>query len=501
MTLLQISVFVVIAALAGLARRWRVWILMAASVLAIFWMQPPTPIRNLDFWLPAATIGLTALVWAGTRDSGEKRENWAGVGVLTGLVLLVGLSRYLGPLCCLTPTRPPAILQILAAAAIVFLLGLAIARSFAARPRLGEIFVVLIFGLFIVLKTAPWAQTASAGLRSITGQPTELATAFDIRWLGFSYIAFRLIHTLRDRIAGRLPDLRLHEFVAYVIFFPSFTAGPIDRVQRFLKDLRQPDLANGKSPTRISRLSEWREFIKNIRLIRPAAPFAFQNDFADGVQRIVLGVFKKFVLADGLTLMALNSDSAGRVTSTGWLWVLLYAYSLRLFFDFSGYTDIAIGIGRLAGIRLPENFERPYLKPNLTQFWNSWHITLAQWFRAYFFNPLTRALRGSPKNIPMPLVIFVGQLGTMLLIGLWHGVTWNFVAWGLWHGLGLFAHNRWSEATKGRFAGLAERPWLQKAVSVGGVLLTFHYVTLGWVWFALPTMDSSWQVFAKLFGG
>ena len=110
--------------------------------------------------------------------------------------------------------------------------------------------------------------------------------------------------------------------------------------------------------------------------------------------------------------------------------VLLYAYAWRLYLDFSGYTDIAIGLGRLFGVRLPENFERPYLKPNLTTFWNSWHITLAQWFRAYFFNQLTRALRSRPRPLPAALIILIGQVGTMLLIGLWHGVTWNFVAWG-----------------------------------------------------------------------
>ena len=114
-----------------------------------------------------------------------------------------------------------------------------------------------------------------------------------------------------------------------------------------------------------------------------------------GGKRIIIGIFSKFVLADGLALIALNNINSRQVNSTGWLWVMLYAYAFRIFFDFSGYTDIAIGMGQLLGIQLPENFEKPYLKQNLTLFWNSWHITLAQWFRAYFFNPLTRALRAN----------------------------------------------------------------------------------------------------------
>ena len=180
--------------------------------------------------------------------------------------------------------------------------------------------------------------------------------------------------------------------------------------------------------------------------------------------------------------------------------MLLYAYAFRIYFDFSGYTDIAIGLGKLMGFNLPENFERPYLKPNLTTFWNSWHITLAQWFRAYWFNPLTRSLRTGKWQPPMWVVILIGQVTTMFLIGLWHGLTWNFAAWGLWHALGLFVHNRWSEATKARFAGWVDHPRWQQIISILGVLITFHYVALGWVWFALPSTNLSWQVLGKLFG-
>jgi len=204
------------------------------------------------------------------------------------------------------------------------------------------------------------------------------------------------------------------------------------------------------------------------------------------------------VLADALGLIALNGANAVQVRTTGWMWVLLYAYAFQIYLDFSGYTDIALGLGRLMGFKLPENFSAPYLKPNLTQFWNNWHMTLTQWFRAYFFNPLTRALRSAKKSLPVPAVIFITQLATMLLIGLWHGMTANFVLWGLWHGLGLFAHNRWSELTRARFAALPAAG--QKVLNVGGVFLTFNFVTLGWIFFALPTPSISWHVFTKLFG-
>ncbi len=218
--------------------------------------------------------------------------------------------------------------------------------------------------------------------------------------------------------------------------------------------------------------------------------------------RILSGAFKKFVLADGLALVALNSQNAAQIQSTSWAWVVLYAYALRIFFDFAGYTDIAIGLGRLAGFHLPENFERPYLKTNLTTFWNSWHMTLAQWFRSYYFNPLTRSLRGSKGKVALPAwaIILICQLTTMLLIGLWHGITVNFAVWGLWHGVGLFIHNRWSEWMRPRSASLDNRPGLQRSLKFAGWLLTFNFVVLGWIWFALPSPGMAWNYFRLLAG-
>jgi D-alanyl-lipoteichoic acid acyltransferase DltB (MBOAT superfamily) len=124
-------------------------------------------------------------------------------------------------------------------------------------------------------------------------------------------------------------------------------------------------------------------------------------------------------------------------------------------------------------------------------------MTLTQWFRAYFFNPVTRSLRSWKKPLPMPAIIFITQVATMVLIGLWHGVTWSFVLWGLWHGLGLFIHNRWSELTKARFAAL--RPGWQKTLNVVGALLTFQFVALGWVFFALPSPELSFHFLKVLF--
>ena len=478
----------------------------------MYWMQPSMPIRYMDFWLPTAALALTVWVWVSTRhphpdDASHRALSLEGRGESASLplsgremkglgdseggsvliillsLLLVALLRYIEPLCCLTATRPPQI-----GAVALALGGIAIFAWGLGKGK--SIWVVNGFAAFLILllvvyKTPALAQAVSTGLRVLSGQETDLATSLDIRWLGFSYLAFRLVHVLRDgaskasQSAKRLPELALDEFVIYALFFPAYTAGPIDRVQRFVGDLRAV-------ATQEKALVE---FIETKRLRETLLPAG---------QRIALGIFKKFALADGLALIALNDTNAVQLTAPGWGWVLLYAYALRIYFDFSGYTDIAIGIGMLAGIKLPENFESPYFKPNLTAFWNSWHITLAQWFRAYYFNPLTRTLRG--RKLPIPAVIFLTQVTTMILIGLWHGVTWNFFIWGAWHGVGLFIHNRWSDRFRARYAAWEVSPRVKAVLKGAGTLLTFHFVTLGWVWFALSIPTISLTALQIMFG-
>jgi len=457
MTMINLVILIVIALFIGVvaSHRSRGWSLLFFSILAVFWLQPSTPIRNLDFWMPLTTLGLTIFSWAATqnREFGSQRTNLLTGGMILLVTLVIGLLRYLPPLCCLGPARPPVVLQVVIGIAAVAIPGLILHRFFQGRRRFTNAMLLLLLGVFVVLKQEALSRGISFSLRSLTGQSTDLASSLDIGWLGFSYVAFRLIHTIRDRLTGRLPAVSLQEYVIYVIFFPAIIAGPIDRLQRFLKELR--------------------------------APFRFTSEnLGVGMSRILFGIFKKFVVANTLALVSLNAVNASQVTSPGWMMLLVYVYAFRIYYDFSGYTDIAIGLGNLLGFTIPENFTSPYLKTNLTVFWNSWHMTLAQWFRAYFFNPVTRAMRR--KKRPVTLILLAAQIGTMLLIGLWHGITWNFFIWGLWHGIGLFVHNRWST-----FRSLANN---------FGVVLTFHYVALGWIWFSLPTLDQSWRVFRTILG-
>jgi D-alanyl-lipoteichoic acid acyltransferase DltB (MBOAT superfamily) len=472
MSLLHLLVFCALALAYRLFARRRAggWLLFAASVAAVYWLQPAMPIRHLDFWLPTASLALATLTWAATRpdDQPDRTEAHRTLSALAALILAIGLTRYLNPPWRLTSTRPPDLAQIAAALAILTAVCLAL-LAFRRRRAAVTLLTLLVIAVFVCLKTETLAHAASAWLRSRTGQPADLASSLDLRWLGFSYLAFRLLHTLRDRISGKLPALSLREYLTYIVFFPALTAGPIDRAERFARDLRrESDLGTSQTSRAATRL--------------------------------LLGIFKKFVVADSLAIVALTPANAAQTISPLWLWLLLYGYAFQLYFDFSGYTDIAVGLGLLFGVTLPENFDRPYLKPNLTAFWNSWHMTLAGWFRAYFFNPLTRGLRTGRMRLPVPLVILIGQMSTMVLIGLWHGVTWNFALWGAWHGVGLFVHNRWTEFLRTRPRGEPGSPHLARVVNAAGILATFQFVVLGWVWFALPTVGLSWQVFLRLLG-
>ncbi|MBN1286645.1 MAG: MBOAT family protein [Anaerolineae bacterium] len=480
MTLTHIVVFVVLALLCGaLVRgRGRGWLLMGASVVAVYWLQPALRIPYLDFAFPAITLALAVVVWAVTRagDQPVTREDGAALGVTAALVLALAATRCLDldTAAWWSPTaaRPPDLPSVALALAALGIGAVLPALLGGRRPWVRGAMVIFIIALFAVMKTGPLAQTAAGAVRQLAGRDPALASATDLGWLGFSYVAFRLLHTLRDRITGKLPALSLREYLTYVIFFPAVTAGPIDRAERFVRDVRAlPDL-----------------------------PGLEASRMVQGGARIVIGVFKKFVIADSLALAALNPAIAAQTGSTLWTWALLYGYAFQLFFDFSGYTDIAIGIGMLFGVKLPENFDRPYLKTNITAFWQNWHKTLSDWVRFYVFMPISRNLMMRERKPPLLLIVLAAQMATMIVIGLWHGVTVNFVIWGVWHGAGLFVHKVWTDRTRKWYRGLDEKPWLKRAWAAAGVLLTFHFVTLSWVWFALPDFDSALDVFLRLFG-
>lgn len=467
MTIVQLGIFALVAILIGQLKKGRELAILAASVFVLFWLQPSQQFVSLVFWIPAATIGLTIFTWllVSTPESRVWEVNWPSILVIAVVVLLIDLNQFFGLETIYMTTTPR--LWMIGTGFIVYISFLMAATRLADKLKflLTAVFIGIIF-LLVYLKTPFLISKSFELIYALRGQESPAEAHYIFSWLGFSYITFRLMHTVRDFQTGRLPALNLGEYVNYVIFFPSFTAGPIDRAERFVQELRTP-----------------------IALA--------DQDWLEAGKRFFLGMFKKFVIADSLALIAINEMLVNQVHSAAWMWFFLYMYSLRIYFDFSGYTDVAIGLARVMGVRLPENFASPYFKPNLTLFWNSWHMTLTQWFRAYLFNPMTRWMR--TKNISIPLIIFATQICTMSLIGLWHGVSWNFLLWGIWHGVGLFIQNRWSEFVRVRTTSPLP-PRRQLLLNAGGIFLTFNFVSLGWLFFTLPSPQIALLAMSKLFG-
>jgi D-alanyl-lipoteichoic acid acyltransferase DltB (MBOAT superfamily) len=473
MTLSHILYFV-LAALAYhllIPVRWRGWVLMIGSVIAVYWLQPILPIRRLDFALPTLTLSLSILIWLITTGKPLQPQDRLTLGIVGIILILLSLTRYLIPELRPTPSYPPGLVTVFLILAGMLLLVILL-NYLRRHQKILLAALLLLVGMFIILKTENLAEQVSRASRDFTGQSVDLADASDLGWLGFSYVAFRLIHILRDRQSGILPEMTLREHLTYVIFFPALTAGPIDRAERFLSDTRQLDALQSFQAPR----------------------------WIEGLTRIVVGIFKKFALADSLALLALNQTSAAQTDSAFALLILLYGYTFQLYLDFSGYTDIAIGIGILFGFKLPENFNRPYLKDSITAFWQSWHITLSDWVRFYVFSPLSRFMLRMKPRPSGRIIVLLTQLATMITIGMWHGITWNFLIWGIWHGVGLFIHKVWSDQTRKYVIRWAERPRLLQAWSIAGMVVTFHFVVLGWIWFALPDTTLANAVFLKILG-
>ncbi len=436
-------------------------LVLIGSLLIYYHYQSASPILFLDFWLPTIAISLGLLLWiaAQSKFSETSKSNLATFFLTILIILAVSANRHLS-ICCITQTRPPSTWT---AAIFLTALILPIALTLSKQPlrsRLAILMAVLIAN-FILLKNPDLSLLISKAWRSLNQQDIRFSTANDLSWLGISYILFRMLHLLIDLRAGRLVQVNLADALNYLFFFPTLLAGPIARFPPFRDQLdSQPQL----------------------------------HDVIDGGRRVFVGLFRKFVLADSLALLSLSAQNAFQIQSPWLLWLALFAYSLRIYLDFSGYTDIAIGSARLMGINLPENFNSPYWKTSLIQFWNSWHITLADWFRSYVFNPMTRKFR-TTRSLPSWLTILVPQLTTMILIGLWHSITPNFLIWGTWHGIGLFINNRWNTYTKSYPLRIANS--LQ---NIMGWTLTFVFVSVGWVWFLMPNLSDAIRVLSKLIG-
>jgi alginate O-acetyltransferase complex protein AlgI len=263
--------------------------------------------------------------------------------------------------------------------------------------------------------------------------------------LAISFFTFEFVHYLYDVRGGAAPIRSPLHFAAFAIFWPSIVAGPVKRYQQFL-----PALERG---------------------LRQAA----QPEVAYGLIRVALGLGKKFA-ADSLTTYVNAWDQHFDTLPMSTRWLVFFAIGLRILLDFSGYSDMAIGFARMLGIRLPENFDWPYLATSIRDFWQRWHISLSLWIRDYVYIPLGGSRAGAGRRVINGLVAFA-------LCGLWHGPAWHFVAWGLYHGAGL-AVSATYRAGLGRL-GARLGGFLDHSAVVAWAV-TFAYVMVGWLLFFYP---------------
>ncbi len=288
---------------------------------------------------------------------------------------------------------------------------------------------------------------------SLLGLEVSLPVLYVILPVGISFYTFQTMAYTIDVYRGKMrPVHRFLDFALYVSYFPQLVAGPIERPQRLLPALQSKRVVSSEH-------------------------------MATGALLILIGLFRKIVIADGIGAQVDAVFAQPERYSSPELMKGIYLFALQIYCDFAGYTDIARGTSRLLGIELMENFQRPYFASNIRDFWRRWHISLSTWLRDYLYIPLGGSRKG-------PLRTYVNLMITMLLGGLWHGAAWTFVIWGGLHGLYLSVH-RWlhTRLTALRIEQLP--PWVLSGGRVLGIVLTFHLVLFSWVFFRAPGLRTA----------
>jgi D-alanyl-lipoteichoic acid acyltransferase DltB (MBOAT superfamily) len=333
-----------------------------------------------------------------------------------------------------------------------FFIGWLIHRNLSTQETRRKSLLVL--GVVLNLSVLGYFKYSTFLFDNITA---AMQTAYPLAaaWLplGISFLTFQQIAYLVDVYRREVKTFNFMEYCLFCSFFPKLSAGPIVRYGEFV-----PQIPGMTRPLSVGILAE-------------------------GATLFTIGLFKKLVMADTLAAYAdpiFNAASSGSRLGMIEAWGGVLAYSFQLYFDFSGYTDMALGIGRMFGITLPQNFTSPYKADNIIEFWTRWHMTLSRFLRDYLYIPLGGNKKGPSRQQ-------VNVMVTMVLCGLWHGANWTFVIWGALHGMYLVINHGW-------------RRLQVPCPQVIGWLLTFSAVTLAWVWFRSDTIQTAASLTASLFG-
>jgi alginate O-acetyltransferase complex protein AlgI len=348
---------------------------------------------------------------------------------------------------------PWLLLLIIASTLSSYLSALAMDRSPSPRARTAWLIAGIGFNLGILayFKYANFFLDSVRAVAASFGFPATGPLLDLVLPLGISFYTFETISYLVDVHQRRIPPARsLFDYAIFILFFPHLVAGPIVRPRDFLNQLQHP---------------------KTFRWSRAAL----------GVRLFLVGFIKKSVIADHLARVAdpvfAEPASYGSLS----IWAAVFAYSIQIYCDFSGYSDMAIGLAHLFGFKLPANFNFPYLATDIADFWRRWHISLSSWLRDYLYIPLGGSRLGT-------WITYRNLIIVMLLGGLWHGAQWTFVIWGLYHGVLLALHRAlpwpsWLATPRGRIVSIAS---------------TFLLVTVGWVFFRAATLADAGLILHRL---
>jgi alginate O-acetyltransferase complex protein AlgI len=326
-----------------------------------------------------------------------------------------------------------------------YLGGIAIHRFQSKGTRRGAFVVTLslLLAPLLFFKYLPWLGSYAAHLLQGTAK-LEYASFMSsiVLPVGISFFTFQAMTYAVDLYQGRCRFCKnLIRIATHVCMFPQLLAGPITRFRDMDEQLEK------------------------------AGALDEHADLAGGAERFFCGLVKKVMLADPISILIEPSFLPGAELNPFLAWASILGYSLQLYFDFSGYSDMAIGIGRCLGFRFPENFSAPYSAKNPSDFWRRWHITLSNWLRDYLYISLGGNRKGRLRT-------YGNLMLTMLLCGFWHGASWTFMLWGIWHGLMLAIHRASPEILRRLIPGWASMLLLNIAVASGWVLFPASSISL-----------------------
>jgi alginate O-acetyltransferase complex protein AlgI len=350
----------------------------------------------------------------------------------------------------------PALLLLVTVINQVFVVGIFKARNDVTRKIWATVAVVSDLGVLAYFKYYNFGRDNFGPLLSWLPKRQVILP------VAISFFIFQALSYVIDAYRGKVKPTQLIDFATYLCFFPHLVAGPIVRATEFLPQLR----------------------------VRPDPRFI---DASHAFRLIVAGMFKKVVISAYLShsiadqVFTNPKGHSALETLFG-----IYAYALQIYADFSGYTDIAIGIALLLGVRFPKNFDSPYTATSLQDFWRRWHMSLSRWLRDYLYIPLGGSRKGTART-------YINLALTMLIGGLWHGAAWRFVIWGGIHGVGLAVERFMNQARGISDDAPIERGFLPKRLV--GWVVTFHIVCFAWVFFRAEKLSLAYDVLGRLVSG